>query len=320
MNVDHYFGGVEHAILHLLFSRFFARAMMKTGHLPMSAIEPFNALFTQGMVTHETYSTPLSSDSDRVIWHLPEDVERSGSSAKLRKSGQKITIGPTIKMSKSKKNVVDPDDIIEQYGADTARWFVMSDSPPERDVEWTAAGADGAWKHLQRVWRIADEVLESPQADEDADLKRATHRAIADVTANIDGFVFNKAVAKLYEFTNTLARAKGDRRPAMRILAQLMQPMVPHIAEELWAVMGGHGLVSAAAWPKADPAMLTDTNVILPIQINGKRRSEISVPADMGTESVQAMVLADPAVQRVLAGQSPKKLIIVPGRIVNVVI
>ncbi len=166
----------------------------------------------------------------------------------------------------------------------------------------------------------AEEILETPQTGEDADLKRATHRAIADVTANIEGFVFNKAVAKLYEFTNTLARAKGDRRPAMRILAQLMQPMVPHIAEELWEVMGGQGLVSVAAWPKADPTMLTDSNVTLPIQINGKRRSEISVPLDLDAKSVEALVLADPAVLRILAGQSPKKLIVVPGRIVNVVI
>ncbi len=363
MNVDQYIGGVEHAILHLLYSRFFARAMMKTGHLPVSAIEPFNALFTQGMVTHEIYTSfrPIGGESPeqrarslrRQVYHLPEEVEGllPGSQARtflkadvdkvmalhpqLDREGARdvlarqhpdnidfppVYVTPTAKMSKSKKNVVDPDDIIEQYGADTARWFVMSDSPPERDVEWTASGADGAWKHLQRVWRIVEEVLETPQTGEDADLTRATHRAIADVTAGIEGFAFNKAVAKLYEFTNTLARAKGDRRAAMRIMAQLMQPMTPHLAEEIWAAMGGEGLVSAAKWPVADPAMLMDSSIILPIQINGKRRSEISVPVEIDNKSVEELVLADPTVQRILAGQVPKKLIVVPGRIVNVVI
>ena len=162
MNVDQYIGGVEHAILHLLYSRFFARAMRKTGHLPPKAIEPFNALFTQGMVTHETYSTPHPGDPARVVWQLPDDVIRTDKGATLRATGQTVTIGPSIKMSKSKKNVVDPEDIIEQYGADTARWFVMSDSPPERDVEWTASGAEGAWKHLQRVWRIVEEATAIP--------------------------------------------------------------------------------------------------------------------------------------------------------------
>ncbi|MXU64831.1 leucine--tRNA ligase [Oceanomicrobium pacificus] len=324
MNVDQYIGGVEHAILHLLYSRFFARAMAKTGHLPDSAIEPFNALFTQGMVTHETYSTPHPDGGERVVWHTPDEVLRSESGATLRDGGGAVTVGPTIKMSKSKKNVVDPEDIIDQYGADTARWFVMSDSPPERDVEWTASGAEAAWRHLQRVWRLASEVAEAGGADAtDADLERATARAIHDVTEGIESFAFNKAVAKLYEFTNLLAKSKapaGARRVALRTMAQLMMPMTPHLAEEVWTLLGGEGLVSAAPWPKADPALLVEDQLTLPIQVNGKRRAEISVARDADKAAVEAQALADPAVQRVLDGAVPKKVIVVPGRIVNLVV
>ena len=325
MNVDQYIGGVEHAILHLLYARFYCRAMNLTGHLPDSAIEPFNALFTQGMVTHETYSTP--GKGGRPVWRTPDEVVKSETGATLHKTGEVVDIGPIIKMSKSKKNVVDPEDIIDQYGADTARWFVMSDSPPERDVEWTAAGAEGAWKHLQRVWRLADEIDEMPagSADQDAAqaLTKATHRTIDAVTKGIEGFAFNKSVAKLYEFTNTLAKStahKAAKIAAMRVLAQLMQPMTPHLAEEVWQAMGGEGLVSTAAWPRVDPTMLDDDSVTLPIQVNGKRRSEISVPKDMPKEEVEKLVLADDAVIRFLQGNAPKKLIVVPGRIVNVVV
>jgi leucyl-tRNA synthetase len=321
MNVDQYIGGIEHAILHLLYSRFFARAMHLTGHLPKKAIEPFNALFTQGMVVHETYSTP--GNEGRPVWRLPEEVVRTESGATL-KDGTPVEIGPLIKMSKSKKNVVDPDDIISRYGADTARWFVMSDSPPERDVEWTAAGAEAAFKHLGRVWRLADEVNTRGAGNpaHDAELLKAMHRAIADVTAGIEGFAFNKAVAKLYEFANTFSKSDASadaKRQAMKVMAQLMAPMVPHLAEDIWHMLGGEGLVSAAAWPKADPAMLVDDTVTLPIQINGKRRAEITVPKDMPTTEVEKIVLADEAVIKFLAGQPVKKLIVVPGRIVNVV-
>ncbi len=326
MNVDQYIGGVEHAILHLLYSRFFARAMHKTGHLPAKAIEPFGALFTQGMVTHETYAT--KSPEGRTIWHDPEEVIRDEAGARLRDGGAPVEIGPQIKMSKSKKNVVDPETIIERYGADTARWFVMSDSPPERDVEWTASGAEAAHKHLQRVWRLAAEIA-AESGDEagagDEDLLRAAHRAIRDVTGDIEGFAFNRAVARLYEFTNLIAKAKGKagaqaRIFAMRTMAQLMAPMVPHLAEEVWAAMGGEGLVVTAAWPQPDPAMLVEASVTLPIQINGKRRGEIAVPADADKATIEAMVLGDEVVVRALAGAAPKKLIVVPGRIVNVVV
>ena len=312
MNVDQYIGGIEHAILHLLYSRFFARAMEKTGHLPEKAIEPFDALFTQGMVTHEIYMT--RDDKGRPVYHLPEDVI----DGKL-KNGTPVEIVPSAKMSKSKKNVVDPVNIIADFGADTARWFMLSDSPPERDVEWTSAGAEAANKFLSRVWRLADE---SPEGGEDADLTRAAHRAIADVTKAIEGFAFNKAVAKLYELANAIGKSSAGgaaRAEVLRIMAQLLAPMVPHLAEEIWAKAGGQGLVVDAAWPKADPALLEDDSVTLPIQINGKRRAEISVPKTMSKEDIESLVLADDTVLRFLDGAAPKKLIVVPGRIVNVV-
>ncbi len=331
MNVDQYIGGVEHAILHLLYSRFFARAMQRTGHLPMMAIEPFDALFTQGMVIHETYSS--QGPDGRRIWHLPEEVRRDAGGARLA-DGTPVEIGPSIKMSKSKKNVVDPEEIVARFGADTARWFVMSDSPPERDVEWTAAGAEAAAKHLQRVWRLADEIGRAGSAADVAApggaalaLTRAAHRAIRDVTADIEAFGFNRAVARLYDFTNTLSRAPSEgpgmgpaRVFAMRTMAQLMAPMVPHLAEEVWARLGGAGLVAIAPWPVADPEMLAETSLTLPVQVNGKRRAEIVVPAGADRATIEAMVLADATVQRLLDGARPKKLVVVPDRIVNVVL
>ena len=323
MNVDQYIGGIEHAILHLLYSRFFARAMYKTGHLPAKAIEPFNALFTQGMVTHEIYKT--TDGNGRPVYHLPEDIIRSDAGATLA-DGTVVEVIPSAKMSKSKKNVVDPMNIISAFGADTARWFVMSDSPPERDVEWTASGAEATFKHLSRVWALSVRVAEMPldhKGEGDADLLRATHRAIAEVTAGIEGFAFNKAIAKLYEFTNAIGRASASTiamKDALRILAQLMQPMTPHIAEAVWSAQGGVGLCAQAPWPKADPALLEDDTVILPIQINGKRRAEISVPKAMPAAEVEKLALANEDVVRFLAGQPIKKLIVVPGRIINVVV
>jgi len=329
MNVDQYIGGVEHAILHLLYSRFFARAMEKTGHLPSSAREPFDALFTQGMVTHETYAT--KGKDGRNVWHEPGDVIRDGDVARLE-DGTEVEVGPVIKMSKSKKNTVNPLDIIDQYGADTARWFVMSDSPPERDVEWTAAGADAAWKHLQRVWRLVVEVeddvpaIDTPDGPDAIALRRILHRTIADLTASIEGFAFNKGVAKLYELTNAIAKAKGGpdvvraKRDALTTLARLMQPMTPHLAEEMWATLGGEGMVLSAPWPVAEEAYLVEDTVLMPIQINGKKRSELTVAKDADKASIEALALADPAVIKALDGGAPKKLIVVPGRIINVVV
>ena len=229
-------------------------------------------------------------------------------------------------MSKSKKNVVDPMNIIASFGADTARWFVMSDSPPERDVEWTSAGAEAAHKHLARVWTLCDRIGQMPaehQGEGDDDLRRATARAIDEVTRGIEGFAFNKAIATLYSFTNVIAKANASTpvmKDAMRTLAQLMQPMVPHIAESIWAYQGGAGLCAQAPWPVADPALLVDDTVTLPIQINGKRRAEISVPKDMPADQVEKLALADEAVVKFLAGQPVKKIIVVPGRIINVVV
>ena len=323
MNVDQYIGGIEHAILHLLYSRFFSRAMQICGHLPEKSREPFNALFTQGMVTHAIYQT--IGDNGRPVYHYPDQVEMRDSKAFLKDGGQEVEIIPSAKMSKSKNNVVDPLAIISAYGADTARWFVLSDSPPERDVEWTAAGADAAFKHLNRVWRIAEEVAasDSGATAEDEALLREMHKAIRDVTLGVESFGFNAAIAKLYAFTNTLAKSgagAGARRTATLTLAQLMSPMTPHLAEEVWGLLGGEGMVTSAPWPVADEAMLVENTVTLPIQINGKRRSEITVAKDLAKEEVEKLALADDAVVKALAGGQPKKLIVVPGRIINVVI
>ncbi|MCH2166235.1 MAG: leucine--tRNA ligase [Oceanicola sp.] len=322
MNVDQYIGGIEHAILHLLYSRFFARAMHICGHLPDTAKEPFDALFTQGMVTHEIYQT--RDGNGRPIYHLPEDVDLD--SATVKATGEAVEIIPSAKMSKSKKNVVDPLAIIDAFGADTARWFVMSDSPPERDVEWTAAGAEAAFKHLSRVYRLAAEAAESTapaHPDEDVALARAAARAIVDVTAGIEGFAFNTSVAKLYAFTSAVQKSKAGaaaKQEAMRTMAKLMQPMTPHLAEEMWHLLGGEGLVAQAVWPTADPALLVEDTVTLPIQINGKRRGELSVAKDADKASIEAAVLATEVVQKALDGGQPRKLIVVPGRIVNVVV
>ncbi|MBB5720440.1 leucyl-tRNA synthetase [Loktanella ponticola] len=318
MNVDQYIGGIEHAILHLLYSRFFARAMNMTGHLPEAASEPFNALFTQGMVTHEIYQT--KGADGRPVYHFPSDV----TDGKLA-DGTDVDIIPSAKMSKSKKNVVDPDDILATYGADTARWFVLSDSPPERDVEWTASGAEATHKHLARVWRIATDIatLEGGDASQDADLERAMHKAIQDVTNGVESFGFNAAIAKLYGFTGVLSKSKASaatKRDAARTLAQLMSPMTPHLSEEIWTLLGGEGLVTTAPWPVADESKLVEDTVTMPVQINGKRKAEIAVAADADKASVEALAMADQKVLRALDGATPKKIIVVPGRIVNIVI
>jgi leucyl-tRNA synthetase len=325
MNVDQYIGGVEHAILHLLYARFFARAMQITGHLPKTAIEPFNALFTQGMVTHAIYKTQTGAEG-RPVFHYPEEVDQKGDRAFLKQGGAEVEIIPSAKMSKSKNNVVDPLSIISDFGADTARWFVLSDSPPERDVEWTASGAEAAFKHLGRVWNISDRIAAMDDAavgEGDSDLLKQMHKSIHDVTMAIESFGFNAAIAKLYGFTAALHKSKASKaaqREAMMTLAQLMSPMTPHLAEDIWATQGGEGMVTTAPWPVADDALLKDDTVTLPIQVNGKRRGEIDVPADMPKDEVEKLALAHPAVIRILEGGTPKKVIVVPGRIVNVVV
>ena len=323
MNVDQYIGGIEHAILHLLYSRFFARAMHMTGHLPSTASEPFNALFTQGMVTHAIFKT--TAPDGRPKYHYPEEVTLRDGGAFLS-DGTRVEVIPSAKMSKSKNNVVDPVNIVRQYGADTARWFVLSDSPPERDVEWTAAGAEATHKHLARVWRIANDIAQTTEegaSATDEALLRDMHRAIRDVTIGIESFGFNAAIARLYAFTNTLSRStasRSARAQAALTLAQLMAPMTPHLSEEIWSMLGGEGLILHAPWPQPDEAMLVDAEVTLPIQINGKRKAEITVAADADTATVEGLVLALEAVQRNLDGATPKKIIVVPGRIVNIVV
>ncbi len=322
MNVDQYIGGIEHAILHLLYSRFFARAMNDTGHLPKSAREPFDALFTQGMVTHAIYQTP--NENGRPTYHFPEDVDLRDGKAFLKNGGAEVQVVPSAKMSKSKNNVVDPINIIEAYGADTARWFVLSDSPPERDVEWTASGAEAAFKHLGRVWRMAHNIGDAQDNPaEDTALMKAMHKAIFEVTQGVESFGFNASIAKLYGYAATVSKSKAGanaKRTAMLTMAQLMAPMTPHLAEDIWTHLGGEGLVVNAPWPIADEAMMVEDEVTLPIQINGKRRGELTVAKDMPKEDLEKLVLAQDAVVKALNGGTPKKLIVVPGRIVNVVV
>ncbi|MCH2165236.1 MAG: leucine--tRNA ligase [Marinovum sp.] len=322
MNVDQYIGGIEHAILHLLYSRFFARGMIKTGHLPESAAEPFNALFTQGMVTHAIYQT--KGDDGRPVYHYPEDVDLRDGSGFLS-DGTEVEIVPSAKMSKSKNNVVDPLNIIRDFGADTARWFVLSDSPPERDVEWTASGAEAAFKHLTRVYRLATEAAGADTAanDQDEALLREMHKAIRDVTLGVESFGFNAAIAKLYAFTATIQKSKAGSEAkctALKTLAQLMAPMTPHLSEEAWSILGGEGLIADAPWPQADKAMLVEASITMPIQINGKRRGEMSIAADASKADVEALALTHDVVVKALDGGQPKKLIVVPGRIINVVV
>lgn len=331
MNVDQYIGGVEHAILHLLYSRFFCRAMSRTGHLPKSAEEPFNALFTQGMVTHETYSR--RGEGGRVIWLAPEEVELHDGPPREKATGAEIEIGPVIKMSKSRRNTIDPEHIIAEYGADTARWFMLSDSPPERDVEWTAAGVDGAWRFLQRIWRMLESGIPAPApmpesfGAEALALRRITHSVIAGVTEGIEEFAFNKAVARLHELANALGRATGEgegmgfaRREGYEALARLMDPMVPHFAEELWSRLGHETMLVDAPWPEVDPTLLVADTIMMPIQVNGKRRGEIEIAKGTAREEIEAAALSEPSIARFLDGRTPKKVIVVPERIVNVVL
>ena len=331
MNVDQYIGGVEHAILHLLYSRFYCRAMAATDHLPAAAREPFNALFTQGMVCHETYAR--KGVPEPACWTAPDDVLQTDDGLRHRETGEEIVIGPSVKMSKSKKNVIDPEDIIDQYGADTARWFMLSDSPPERDVEWTTAGVDGAWNFLQRVWRRATEASLGDGTKPDSfgseaiALRRTTHHTIQGVTEAFEGFGFNRAVARLNELSNALGRAQGDgadmdyaRRETCEAIACLMAPMVPHFAEELWQTLGHTTMLVDTPWPEPDPALLTTDKVTMPIQVNGKKRGEIEVAKDAAKDAIEGLALNDPAIARFLEGKVPKKVIVVPGRIVNVVV
>src|SRR5690349_15573770 len=334
--VDQYIGGIEHAILHLLYSRFFTRAMHKCGLVGID--EPFAGLFTQGMVVHETYRAKNGE------WVEPANVKIEGVGdarrATVAATGEPVEIGSIEKMSKSKKNTVDPDDIIAAYGADTARWFMLSDSPPDRDVIWTEEGVQGAWRFMQRLWRLVGEIAKLPivsarprQFSEAATaVRKAAHRALAHVSEDIDKLRFNRCVAHIYEFANALSDALGgvekapaeDFRWALReagnILIRLFHPMMPHLAEECWAALGHKSLVATEAWPQVEPDLLVESSITLPVQINGKKRADVTVARDAGNSDIGAAVLALDAVKKALEGKSPKKVIVVPQRIVNVVV
>ena len=338
--VDQYIGGIEHAILHLLYSRFFTRAMKAAGHVGLS--EPFKGLFTQGMVVHETYRLGSGPNGE---WVAPVDVRIEEVTGKRKaiviSTGEEAEIGSIEKMSKSKKNVVDPDDIIESYGADTARFFVLSDSPPDRDVIWSESGVEGANRFVQRVWRLISEAGEhlanvpSTPALEGAglDISKIAHKTLKAVEGDYDKLAFNKAVARIYELVNALAAPlmavpndQSDKgllsalRNASEILIQIVAPMTPHLAEECWAVLGNTGLVAQAAWPTCVEALIVENEVTIPVQINGKKRADLTISRDAGQSAVEAAVLALDSVRAALDGKTPKKIIVVPQRIVNVVV
>jgi leucyl-tRNA synthetase len=318
--VEQYIGGVEHAILHLLYARFWTRALTKCGMLDLK--EPFASLFTQGMVTHETYSRIIDG---RETYFTPGEVERSGDGATLKDDGEPVSIGRVIKMSKSKKNVVDPDEIIATYGADAVRWFMLSDSPPERDLPWSEAGIEGCWRFVQRLWRLfAQAGIGGAGADANVDraLERKLHQTIAAVAEDIEALSFNKAVARIYELTGAIekAPASASRSDAIRQLAILVGPMMPHLAEEARAQFDlGIGLVAQDSWPRVDPALLVDDEVTIAVQHKGKLRDTLTVAKGLPKEELEALALASANVQRSIDGAQVRKVIVVPDRLVNIV-
>ncbi|MBX9795502.1 leucine--tRNA ligase [Sphingomonas sp.] len=315
MPVGQYIGGVEHAILHLLYARFWTRALKAIGKLDIA--EPFAGLFTQGMVTHETYRRADAEDG--AGWLSPEEVTRSDAGMVMRDGGAPVEVGRVVKMSKSKKNVVDPDPMFDAYGADAVRWFMLSDSPPERDLPWSEAGIEGCWRFVQRLWRLFQP--EDGSGAEDMALRRKTHQTIAGVAGDIEALAFNKAVARLYELANAIERAAPgpDREAAIEALLRLVAPMVPHVAEEAWALRGHAGLIADAPWPEIDPALLVDSEVTIAIQVNGKLRDTLTVARGTDKAALEAAALASDKVVRLLDGKPPRKVIVVPDRLVNLV-
>jgi len=325
--VDQYIGGVEHAVLHLLYSRFFTRALSKVGYLDLG--EPFAGLMTQGMVCHQTFQDKSGK------WLFPTDVVKKGDAWVQIADDSEVTAGRIEKMSKSKRNVVDPELIIQNYGADTARLFMLSDSPPERDMEWTESGVEGASRFLKRVWRMAQDPELAPRGaaplpDSEGSalaLIRMAHKSIIGLSADIENFRFNRAVAQLHMLANAIADVKaGDKgaseakRFAIETLTQLLAPLSPHIAEEIWQCLGHDGLLANAAWPQADASLAADDEIEIGIQVNGKLRDTIMLPRDCEASDAEARALASPAIIRYLDGKPPRKVIVVKNRIINVVI
>ncbi|MCZ8170114.1 MAG: leucine--tRNA ligase [Brevundimonas sp.] len=315
--VEQYIGGIEHAILHLLYARFWTRALAHIGLIEVQ--EPFASLFTQGMVTHETYSR-IDPANGQPVYFSPGEINRSGEGATLKTDDQPVEIGRVIKMSKSKKNVVDPDDLLAQYGADAIRWFMLSDSPPERDLPWSEAGIEGCARFVQRLWRLFGH-YDAAAIGEDRALDRKVHQTIHAVTQDIAALGFNKAVARIYELTGATEKAapSASRSAAIRTVLLLVAPMMPHLAEEAWARIGGAGLIADAAWPPVDPALLVEDEVTIAIQVLGKLRDTVTVAKGLPREELEALALASDKVQRALDGKPVKKVIVVPDRLVNLV-
>ncbi|MFY8049651.1 MAG: class I tRNA ligase family protein, partial [Erythrobacter sp.] len=316
MPVQHYIGGIEHAILHLLYARFWTRALAYIGKITVQ--EPFAALFTQGMVTHETYSR-IDAARGVPVFFGPEEVDRTSEGATLLADNAPIDVGRVIKMSKSKKNVVDPDAIIARHGADAVRWFMLSDSPPERDLPWSDAGIEGCARFVQRLWRLFA-ANDAGVEGEDKGLLRKTHQTIAAVASDIEALGFNKAVARIYELTGLVEKAapSASRSAAIRALVHLAAPMMPHLAEEAWARMG-EGLIADVPWPEVDPALLVDDEVTIAIQHMGKLRDTVTAPKGADKDTLEALAMASANLQRSLDGAAIRKVIVVPDRLVNIV-
>jgi leucyl-tRNA synthetase len=332
--VNQYIGGVEHAILHLLYARFWTRALKHIGMLDIA--EPFAGLFTQGMVTHETYSRGDASDAQPEVdseddessdapvktkWLSPDEVRKTDAGYIEIATGGPVTVGRVTKMSKSKKNTVDPEPIVDQYGADAVRWFVLSDSPPERDLPWSESGIEGAWRFVQRLWRLIESDDTAKAEGDDIALRKLCHRTTVGIESDINALQFNKAVARLYSLCSAIEKAapSADREQAIRTLLLLVSPMVPHVAEEAWATAGNDGLIADAAWPIVDPAMLVDDEVTIAVQVNGKLRDTLVFPKGAPKDEVEAAALASEKIVRLLEGKPPRKVIVVPDRLVNIV-